>query len=248
MVKIFSGALLVLALTAANAAGADALTISRFLDNLYRSSAGTASAEMHVVTPHYERTLKMKMWWRGLDDTLIRILYPPKEKGIASLKRGREMWNYLPKIKKTIRVPPSMMMSSWMGSDLTNDDLVRHTSWERDFEVSLMENPPPGMEAVVYIPREDAAVTWSKVVGYFDAVTYLPGSIEYFDEKGRKARIMEFSDIGPLGGRKLPRRIAVVPLTEDKKGMRTVIRYEEASFDIKLPDDFFNISKLTEDF
>lgn len=248
MVKKFFAAFLFVLLTAVNATATDALAISRFLDNLYRSSGGTALAEMHVVTPHYDRTLKMKMWWRGLNDTLVRITYPPKEKGIASLKRGREMWNYLPKIKKTIRVPPSMMMSSWMGSDLTNDDLVRHTSWEKDFEVSLLENPPPGMEAVVYVPREGAAVTWSKVVGYFEAGTYLPRSIEYFDEKGRKARIMEFSDIGLLGGRKVPKTISVVPLSEDKKGQKTVIRYEEAEFDTRLPDDFFNISRLTEDF
>ena len=94
------------------------------MDKLYRSSQSSASMTMKIKTPHWEREMKLKSWTKGLEKTFIVIDYPRKDKGVATLKKGNEMWNYFPKINKVIKVPPSMMMGSWMGSDFTNDDLV----------------------------------------------------------------------------------------------------------------------------
>ncbi|MCK4305000.1 MAG: outer membrane lipoprotein-sorting protein [Candidatus Eisenbacteria sp.] len=90
---------------------------------------------MEIVTPHWQRTLVMKVWTEGMDKTFIRILAPRKEKGVGTLRIGNEMWNYLPKTNKVMKISPSMMMGSWMGSDFTNDDLV-------DFAGSHQEHPP----------------------------------------------------------------------------------------------------------
>lgn len=98
--------------------------IVKQIDELYRSESSYSELEMEIITPHWERTLKMKAWSKGMEKTFIRILAPAKEKGMVTLRIGNEMWNYLPKTNKVIKVPPSMMMSSWMGSDFTNDDLV----------------------------------------------------------------------------------------------------------------------------
>ena len=118
------------------AAGPTPQELSARLDDLYRSSSSHGRILMHVKTPDYERRLEMEVWSRGQDHTLVRIHSPRKERGVATLKKGKEMWNWLPKIKRTVRVPPSMMMSSWMGSDLTNDGLHRllqqaghHLAW-----------------------------------------------------------------------------------------------------------------------
>lgn len=231
----------------ATAHALDVREVSRRFDNLYRSEGTEAVASMTVVTPDFTRTLKMRMWSRGLDYTLIRVLEPPRERGMATLKRAGEMWNFLPKINKTMRVPPSMMSSSWMGSDLTNDDLVRHTSWERDYDLSEAPDPPRGQAGIVYIPKPDSAVTWSRVVGWFDPETLLPTSTDFYDEKGRKVRVMTFSEVGRLGGRTVPRTFTVTPLTGDKAGNRTTIRYEEARFDLKIPMEFFSQTNLREE-
>ena len=118
---------------------------------------------MDIATPHFGRSLEMEIWTLELDYTLVRITSPRKEEGVSSLKRGNEMWNYLPKIEKTIRVPPSLMMASWMGSDFTNDDVIRETSWEEDYEVAYGQDPEPGQFVLVYTPKEGAAVTWARV-------------------------------------------------------------------------------------
>jgi outer membrane lipoprotein-sorting protein len=226
------------------AAPLDAHELSRRLDELYRSATSRGTMRMTVTTPYYERTLRMRVWSRGMEETLVRILYPPKEEGTATLKRGNEMWNYLPKIKKTIRVPPSMMMASWMGSDFTNDDLMRETTWESDYDVSLAPAPPAGRVGLVYIPRPGAPVTWSKVVVWLDAERLLPLAEEYHDEKGRMARVMRFEEVGLLGGRTLPKRVVLTPLSEDKKGHVTVMEYEAMEFDIRLAPDTFTLTRL----
>jgi outer membrane lipoprotein-sorting protein len=235
---------IVFILTTARVWGDDALEISRRLDELFRSGSSRAIVSMQVTTPHYSRSLKMEIYSRGMDDTLVRILKPAKERGVATLKRGSEMWNYLPKIKKTIRIPPSMMSASWMGSDFTNDDLVRESSWETDYDVTLLAGQPAGQAALAYVPKPEAPVPWQKVVGYFDAETLIPTAIEYFDEKGRKARTMTFDEVGVLGGRTLPKRIVLTPLLGDKRGHSTVMVYEEAEFDIPLKEGLFSLTTL----
>lgn len=96
----------------------------------------------------------------------------------------------------------------------------------------------------MYVPKPEAPVSWSRVVGFFDEETLFPLSIEYYDEKNRKVRVMSFDEIGNLGGRTLPRRMTLTPLSEDKRGNRTVMVYEEAAFDIKLPADLFSLTTL----
>ncbi|PLX42373.1 MAG: outer membrane lipoprotein-sorting protein [Deltaproteobacteria bacterium] len=246
---LFLALALILSLPAINPAapppeGIDPYQISRKLDELYRSSSSRGEMTMTVATKHYTRTVSMKMWSRGLDDTLAVITSPAKERGTATLKRDREMWNYLPKIDKTIRIPPSMMMASWMGSDFTNDDLMRETSWEKDYTISLAQDAPEGAVGLVYIPKPDAPVTWSKVVGYMELDTYLPTSIEYYDEKGRLVREMTFEEPIKMGGRTIPRRVVLTPLSKDKLGNSTILLYEKMEFDVPIEDNLFSLSAL----
>ncbi len=243
-VVVGAAVLAVWGLNAASGWCLDAKALSRELDELYRSQSSRGLVSMTVTTPHYTRQLKMKIWSRSLEDTLIRIISPPKEKGTATLKRGNEMWNYLPKIRKTIRVPPSMMMGSWMGSDFTNDDLVKETTWEEDYHVSLVKDPPPGLIGLIYQPKENAPVTWSRIAVSLDQKTHLPVTFEYYDEKERQARVMSFSEVKALGGRTIPARLTLTPLSEEKKGQQTILVYEELEFDLELPPDLFTLTNL----
>ena len=114
----------------------EAVSLLKKIDELYRSDSSISTMKMRIVTPNWNRTLELQSWTIGMDDTFIRILSPKKDRGVATLKKGREMWNYFPKINKVIKVPPSMMMGSWMGSDFTNDDLVREVSLVKEYNVN----------------------------------------------------------------------------------------------------------------
>jgi outer membrane lipoprotein-sorting protein len=222
----------------------DIQQIVKDIDELYRSNSSYAEFEMHIITPHWERTLAMVTWSEGMKKTFIRITAPRKEKDVATLRLGNEMWNYLPKTNKTIKIPPSMMMSSWMGSDFTNDDIVREFSLYEDYkyEEITVDNPDSALVYVNCIPREDLAVVWKNVVIAVRRSDHLPVWQKYYDEKDTLMRTMYFEDIKTMGGRTIPSVMAVVP--ENKEGHRTEVRYLAIEFDIDLDEDIFSLRNL----
>ena len=221
--------------------------IVRRLDELYRSSGAYARMEMIVETPHWKRTMTMESWSEGLEKTFIRVLSPRKEKGMATLRNGTEMWNYIPKINKVMKVPPSMMMGSWMGSDFTNDDLVKESSFRDDYAAELLDPPedeptPPAHHYIQFTPHEQTISVWGRIVAKVTKEGLLPVWQEYYDERGRKMRVMRFAEIRELGKRTIPSVMELVPL--NKQGHRTVIRYHEARFDERLGQDVFSLRNL----
>ena len=215
--------------------------LSLKLDQLYRFDSSRGKMRMSIKTPHYERELTMRMWTQGRDFALVRILAPRKESGISTLKRENEMWNYLPKIDKTIRIPPSLMAGSWMGSDLTNDDLVRDASWQKDYMAKKSESQA-GEICVQFDAKKDAAVAWDKVIACLDEEALLPTHMDFYDEKDRKARTMIYSDRKMFDGQMLPARLTLKPLLKD--GNETVIVYEELEFNVKHKAKLFTLSSL----
>jgi outer membrane lipoprotein-sorting protein len=218
--------------------------IVRQIDELYRSLTSESLVEMEVVTPNWQRTLRMKIWSRGMKDTFIRILEPKKEEGFATLRIGNEMWNYLPKTNKVLKVPPSMMMSSWMGSDFTNDDLVKEFTFVESyhFEMTTPESPEPGLLYVKCVPKEGLPIVWGSVVLAVREDDALPVWEKFYDERGRLARDILFKDVRTFGNRRIPASLELVP--RNKEGHKTVLRYVEAKFDIPLPPDIFTLRNL----
>ncbi len=232
--------------TDAGASDADAPDVDRLLrsyDDLYDSSGTIARVEISIITPKKTRTLRLRLWGKGEDKALIVIDAPPRDAGTATLKVDRNLWNYLPKISRTIRVPPSMMMGSWMGSDLTNDDLVRDSSYEDDYESEVVgrSEDPPGWK-VRMKARPDAVGLWNSVEMVFAYDDWLPVMAQFFDRKDRLSRTMRFEDVKVLGGRRIPTLISIVP--EREEGRRTEFRYLDVEFDVELSDDMFSLSRL----
>lgn len=225
-------------------AASTAQDLSQKLDLLYRADSSQGKITMMIRTPNFQRTMEIRVWSRGMADSLARIESPAKEKGTATLKKGNTIWNYLPKIKKTIRVPPSMMMASWMGSDFTNDDLMRETSWEKDYTVAFHQKPKKGQVGLVYRPKSGAPVTYSKVEVFLDAKSELPLRQLFYDEKNRLVRQMTFSEVKKIGGRTIPTRMELKPLSPEKKGNLTVVIYQDMVFNLPLRDNLFSLSGL----
>jgi outer membrane lipoprotein-sorting protein len=218
--------------------------IIKKVDQLYRSTSSYARMEMEIVTPHWQRTLVLEAWSQGTDRTFILINSPKKESGTATLRIKNEMWNYLPQTAKVIKIPPSMMMGSWMGSDFNNDDLVRETSMLEDYTFKMIEpsQKEPGLLFIEMIPNENTPVVWGKIILTVRENDYLPVREEYYDEKGKMMRLMEFKDIKQMGGKTIP---AVMELTpQNKEGNKTVIRYLKVDFDIPIREGVFTLRNL----
>jgi outer membrane lipoprotein-sorting protein len=220
--------------------------IIKKIDELYRSKTSHCTMEMQIVTPDWERTLTMEAWSIGMDKTFVVIHSPKKEQGVATLRIDNEMWNYLPKTDKIMKIPPSMMMGSWMGSDFTNDDLVRESTMQDDYtyQFAQVENPKSEEIYIEFVPKEDSPIVWGKIVSAIRKSDYMPVWHKYYDEKGKLIRLMNFNDIRKFGDREMPATMELLPQTEAKKDNRTIIRYLSAEFDIKLDDKIFSVVNL----
>ena len=210
------------------------------------SSQGTMT--MTVVRPDWTRTITMKTWSKSREYSLVLITAPAKDKGQVFLKLKTEMWNWVPSIDKTIKIPPSMMLQSWMGSDFTNDDLVKQSSIVVDYTHKLL-----GQEKVrdiacykiELIPLPEAAVVWGKVIMWITTKGFDQWMTEYYDEDNVLVNVSNNYDIRQMGDREIPTRLEMVP--QNKKGQKTVMHIDEMKFNTNIDERFFsqqNMKKL----
>jgi hypothetical protein len=212
-----------------------------FLDDLFRSSSSEAVMEMTIVTPDWERTLSLQAWSLGTDHSFIRVLAPPREAGMATLRVGNDIWNYMPNTGSTVRVPPSMMSGSWMGSDITNNDMVQEITYAEDYSASWGDPPDGNSLLLVLVPLQGTPVVWSRIEILLDLETLLPEREEYFDGRGNITRTILFTEPREMGGRKIPTVMTVIPARD---GRRTVMRWTSVIFDADVDPGVFSMRNL----
>ncbi len=211
-----------------------------------RGDASYSEMTMKTVRPRYTREISMKSWTLGDDYALVYVTAPARDKGTATLKRGSDMWSYNPNVDRTIRMPPSMMSQSWMGSDFTNDDLVEGTSTADDYEHRLLgEESINGHNCykIELIPHPETPVVYDKVIYWVSKEYYLPVKVENYDDFGGLASTMNFRDFKTMGGRTVPAVIEMIPA--DRDGHKTIITTHKTEFDINISEDFFSTENLT---
>ncbi len=229
----------------ARAETANAKEIVDRVDRLLRGESSAGELTMSVVTRNWTRTLSLRVLSEGTEKALIKVTAPAKEAGTATLKAGDDIWNYLPKIDRTIRVPTSMMMASWMGSHFTNDDLVKESRLIRDYDIATsFDGGRDGTRVweLTLTPHADAAVVWGKIVMEVRQEDSMPTWMRYYGDDGELKRTLTFSNYTSMGGRLVPALLRAVP--SDKPDESTVIEYSKLEFDVKLTADTFTLGAL----
>ena len=237
--------LLLTGLVAPRASAQDAKEIVQKADQKVRGESSEASMTMKIERPTWSRTVDMKAWSKGTEYSMILVTDPPRDKGTAFLKRKTEIWNWVPSISRVVKLPPSMMMQSWMGSDFKNDDLVKESSMVTDYTHSLIgDSTIAGYKCykIKMIPKPDAAVVWGKVLIWITQKEYMELRVEFFDEDGNLVNTMNASDIKDLGGRELPARMEMIP--SDKPGNKTILMYHSLTFNKPIPLSFFSTQNM----
>lgn len=196
---------------------------------------------MILVRPDWKRKVSMKIWSRGVDFYMILITAPAREKGQVFMKRNNEMWNWVPTINKMIKIPPSMMSQSWMGSDFTNDDLLKQFSIVDDYNHSIIgSDSVEGFDCykIKLQPKPEAAVVWGKIIMWISKKDYYELKAEYYDEFGELVNKQFGSEIKDFGDRKLPSKFVMIPT--DNEGNQTILQTDKMNFNIDIPESFFS--------
>ncbi len=234
-----------LTLSASAGQGQDPAEIIERMESVMRGDSQYAEMTMRIVRPRYEREVSLRSWLLGRNHSLILITAPARDEGTAFLMRESDIWNYDPRIDRTTRLPSSMMAQSWMGSDFTNDDLVRDSDPVKDFEHELLRiEEYDGLDAYVIkmIPRPDTPIVWGKVKVWIAVGEYTQLRIENYDQRDGLVNTMKLDRIEQFGERRVPTRITVIPA--DKDDERTVLDFQHIEFDIDLDESFFSRANM----
>ncbi len=241
MLKTLTTPLFLTLIMVAGVFGQDPKAIMQRMEDNIRGDASYTEMTMETVRPRYTREISMKSWSLGDDFALIVVTAPARDQGTAFLKRHNEIWNYVPNIDRTVKMPPSMMSQSWMGSDFTNDDLVRGVSTVDDFDHTLITiETIDGVESykIEMIPHPETPVAYDKIIRWVSTGTYLPVRVENYDDRGELVSTIHFREVKELGGRPYPAVMEMIP--HDKRGHKTIITTHKADFDINLNQNFFS--------
>lgn len=204
-----------------------------------KSSQGTMT--MTIVRPNWERTIQFKIWTLEKDYSMTLITAPAKEKGQVFLKRETEMWNWIPSISRMVKLPPSMMSEGWMGSDYTNDDILKESSMVVDFTHEII-----GSEIIdgwvcwkiEMLPKEDATVVWGKIIRWISKDEYLMMKSEFYDEDEYLVKTELGTEVKVMDDRKIPTRIEIIPA--DKDNQKTIVVLDDIKFNIAIQNSFFS--------
>jgi outer membrane lipoprotein-sorting protein len=202
---------------------------------------GISTMVMTIVRPSWERTVEFKSWTMGRENSLTLITAPAKDQGQSFLKRGQEMWNWNPSINRLIKLPPSMMSQGWMGSDYTNDDILKESSLVNDYSHEIAGEEMIGDRLcykIKMVAREGASVVWGHQFRWIDKKDLLVLKAELYDEDGFLVRTEIGSEIKMMDGRVIPTLLELLP--SDEKGNKTIVRIKDIRFNVPIEDSFFS--------
>jgi len=223
------------------ASAQDAKEIVKKADEKYRGKSSYSEMTMTIVRPKWSRTVSFKSCNKGLDYSMTLVTDPVKEKGQTFMKRKNEMWSWNPKISRLIKLPPSMMSQGWMGSDFSNDDLLKESSLVVDYTHKLLGSETfAGKECykIEMLPNDDAAVVWGKLVKWITKDGYLQLKTEYYDEDGYLIKTEKASKIKMMSGREIPTYFELIP--EEEPGNKTIVVMNKIVYDISVSESFFS--------
>jgi len=243
-IAFISAALWVYAFFNAHACAEDAQALVEAGFNYMRGKTSMSLVDMTIHRPDWERIMTLKAWTKGQDESLVRIIAPPKDDGNGTLKKGREMWMYNPKVNRVIKVPPSMMSQGWMGSDFSNNDLAKSDSLLKDYvHTTIGTEIHDGVKVYVIksMPKPAAPVIWGmqRLKIREDAIFL---EQEFFDEDLEPVKILTTHSIQMLGGKPFPKVWKIQKADVDDE--YTLLDYKEIVFDVALPGNMFTLSSL----
>ena len=210
----------------------------------YRGKASFAIVDMTIHRPDWERVVTIKAWTKGQDESLFRIIAPPKDEGNSTLKKDREMWIFNPKVNRVIKLPPSMMSQSWMGSDFSNNDLAKSDSLIKDYSHTLIGTETHKGKTVYIIrsmPMPEAPVVWGMLELKIREDHIFLGEA-FFDEDLKPVKVMTAHDIQMMNGKLFPKTWRMQKA--DVRDEYTELTYNQLDFEEDLPDSLFTLSNL----
>lgn len=223
--------------------GSEADDIIKKVEDNFRGNDLHMKMKMVVTSARGKRTVEIESWSVGKDRSFMKILYPPRDRGITFLKLDKQLWQYVPKIERIVKIPPSMMLQSWMGSDFTNDDMVRESSISDDYDAKIIKREG-SIVTIALTPKPDAAVVWGQIVSKVDTENDTQVHDVFYDDFGVEVREMFYSEVKTFNGHHVPTVMRMRPLEKGKEKNQTLVVLSDVVYDQGVDADYFTKQAL----
>lgn len=221
----------------------EAEDVIKKVEENFRGKNVSMTMKMIITSQRGKRTVEIESWAVGKKKSFMKITYPPRDQGITFLKLDQQLWQYIPKIERIVKIPPSMMLQNWMGSGFTNDDMVKESSISDDYDAKILKKEGK-VFTIALTPKPDAAVVWGKIVSKIDTSNDTQIHDKFYDDFGKEVREMFYSKVQTFNGHTIPTVMIVKPLEKDKKGNETKVILSDVVYDQGVSDSYFTKQAL----
>jgi outer membrane lipoprotein-sorting protein len=173
--------------------------------------------------------------------SLMRFLSPKSMKGITllSLRNGEEMRLYMPAYGQPKRITGSSKQESFMGSDLSYEDMSMDYE-DKDNEKKLLQETEKEYRIEIIPSGEDTS--YKKIILSVDKEIFYAKKVEFYDSSETLTKTLEIVNIKiDEQGNVTPMEIVVTDILENHK---TKIVIKEIEYNIELSSDFFSLRTL----
>ena len=227
-----------------NTENQNASEIIRIAEEKQRGDTAITKIAVKIERPRFTSSILLESWDARIGKkSFIRILEPEKDRGVTFLKMENNLWNFIPKIGREIRIEGSMLQDSWMGSDFSNDDLVRSSSLFTDYTHKYLQLKNDN-HVIELTPKPAMPIEWQRVVYTVRQKDYMPVQQDFFDHKNRLRKRMEFSDYEVKSGRLIPTKMRMMTIENNKVKSQTSMLILEASYNVTIPSSIFSKANL----
>lgn len=177
----------------------------------------------------------------GKNRTLIHYLSPAVDKGTKFLSLGNvnQMWMYLPKVEKTIRIAGSMVKQSMMNSDFSYEDLMDRSNFSEFYTAQVLGNEAIDGENcyVLELKAKKGSANYRRLKLWVRQDNFIPAKEEFYSGSGKLIKVSTQTGITTMDGRLVPTRITFKDL--DQKGHQTILIIENFRFKADIPERYF---------
>ncbi len=244
-IKVLGIAMLGAIAISMNTATPTAEQILKKAEQKVSSTSVIAEMDITITRPRWTKNMSLKTWAKGTEYAVAYITVPDRDKGTVYLKSGNDVYNYLPKIKKTVKLPATLLSQNWMGTDMSTDDLVKLTQLTQDYSATVSGSKMvSGRDCyeITLTPKADADVLWGKLVTCIDKTDYIQLKTVFYDEDLEAVNTMVASEIKNLGGKMLASKMVMTPA--GKAGQSTTVVYQSMTFNKTIPSTFFTKANM----
>ncbi len=145
-----------------------------------------------------------KVYVKDLDHSLVEFRMPATEKGKSLLMIAEDLWIYLPKVKKPVRIP----LQQRLVGDVSNGDMAR-ANFAADYTATAAGSEKVnGIDADIFdLVAKSPNKTYNKIRYWVSKSDNRPVQAEYFTVSGQSLKTATFEDFRSEAGAVRPMRM-----------------------------------------